>query len=103
MRDNGIVAWHRWAGESSSTSENEMHCIDPATPFLKNSLGTLQANGGIGGQIGRFLAGGTGGTGYPEEPDTGFFAITERQVDKVRDRFRNKLSVPGAQPDNTRP
>ena len=105
MRDNGIVAWHRWAGESGTTSENEMHCIDPATPFLKNRLGQLKANQKIGGQIGSFLRGETGG-GYPDEPDTGPFAITggpKGQKTKVRNRFFNKFSVLGAQPDNVDP
>ncbi|MEO6907952.1 MAG: Ig-like domain-containing protein [Abditibacteriaceae bacterium] len=102
MRDHGIVAWHRWAGESASTSENEMHCVDPATPFIKHALGTLQSNGEISGQIGSFLNGGSGG-GYPTEPSTGNFAITQSQQDKVRNRFHHKLIVANAQGDNTQP
>ena len=107
MRDHGIVAWHRWAGEGDTTSENEMHCIDPATPFLKHALGShvKSRNDKIKGQIGSFLNRGTGG-GYPDEPQTGPFAITigkGEQTDKVRDRFFNPLVVPGAQPDNLSP
>lgn len=87
MRNRGIVAWHRWAGESDSTSENEMHCIDPATPIIKEKLRD---------QIDDFRFNkGTGG-GYP----TGDFPITKWQTDQVTTRYGNKLSVPNAKPDN---
>ena len=94
MRNSGIVAWHRWAGESSSTSENEMHCIDPASPFIKRSLNN---------QIDDFVDNGGVGGGYPAEPTTGDFAITLSQRNAVRARRDNKLTVPGAVPDNTTP
>ena len=99
LRDNGIVAWHRWAGEADSTSENEMHCIDPATPFLK---GDLQ------GQIGKFLlkgGKGTGGSSYPTEPvnpNDPFYAefhINVTQQNRVRDRRKHKIVVRGATGD----
>jgi len=96
MRDHGIVAWHRWAGEGQTTSENEMHCIDPATPFLKNVLG------GAKGQIVSFTNRGTGG-GYPSEPPTGNFAITDPQITAVKYRLRHKQKVAGAIADNTTP
>ena len=46
LRNNGIVCWHRWAGEFNSNTaakevksvENEIHCVDPAAPFLKPYL-----------------------------------------------------------------
>lgn len=96
MRDHGIVAWHRWAGESGTTSENEMHCIDPATPFLKNYLQV---------QIASFKAGGTGSSsgGYVSEPAKGPFAITLAQKDKVDFRLNHKFPVSGATPDNITP
>lgn len=93
MRNSGIVAWHRWAGETTSTSENEMHCIDPASPFIKISLNK---------QIDSFIDMGTGGA-YPPEPTSGDFAITEAQIDAVRRRRVNKLFVPGAVEDNKNP
>ena len=104
LRDNGFVAWHRWAGEEAKTSENEMHCIDPATPFLKNALEEVQ--------IPSFLAGETGGGGYPNEPPyisgkpdsaQNDFTITPTQKSRVKGRINNPLQVPGAQRDNLYP
>ncbi len=96
MRDHGIVAWHRWAGEGDTTSENEMHCVDPSMPFLKNALG------GAKGQIVSFTNRGTGG-GYPSEPPAGDFSITDPQITAVKDRLKYKQQVAGAVADNTTP
>lgn len=44
LRDSGFVCWHRWAGEFNpainkvNSVENEIHCIDPAAPFIKPYL-----------------------------------------------------------------
>lgn len=50
LRKAGVVAWHRWAGEynpasstynspaNESSEENEIHCIDPASPYIKQYL-----------------------------------------------------------------
>jgi len=108
LRDNGFVAWHRWAGEThKDTSENEMHCIDPATPYLKPSLGS-----GPRGQIASFLQSdgrGTGG-GYPSEPTNPksrfyyYFHISRTpQQDNVRLRLNNPYVVKDAHPDHTAP
>lgn len=105
LRYSGIVAWHRWAGESPSTSENEIHCVDPATPFLKNSL-QFQIR-----EFRRLDGKGTGSqTGsYPADPTNAndpayyYFHIYPGQKDKVKERFKNKLSVPGAVQDNITP
>lgn len=104
LRDNGYVAWHRWAGEAPSTSENEMHCIDPAMPFLKNKLANVQ--------IPEFLAGETGGSSYHPEPpydprksdaQQNKFAITPGQKQAVKKKLNNPRVVPGFQKDNVSP
>lgn len=79
--------------------ENEMHCIDPATPFLKGHLKEQIAlfllQGGIG----------TGGTTYPTEPTSSankFYAdfhIDITQQNTVRDRRKHKIVVPRATGD----
>lgn len=82
LRRQGIVAWHRWAGEDRNkdgnlaATENEIHCIDPATPYIKS---------GLRKQIGKFRNGGSGGTDYNPEPTNPAnpFAITRQQIDAV--------------------
>ena len=40
LRNAGIVCCHRWSlgADSKMQSENEVHCIDPACPFIKRYL-----------------------------------------------------------------
>lgn len=105
MRDQGIVAWHRWAGETGTTSENEMHCIDPSTPYLKNYLQF---------QIGEFLRSdgqGTGGRGYTPDPDPkkpylafwADFHIDPIQQDRVGWRRAHLYDKVGMERDNIKP
>ena len=81
MRNLGIVAWHRGAGEPGSV-ENEMHCIDPAMPGIKSPLTT---------QINSFISYGAGSSGYAPEPTdpSSPFAITTGQISAVKNRSNN--------------
>ena len=87
LRDSGIVAWHRWADEPGS-DENEMHCIDPATPFVKKPLKNgyyTRNNQQKKGQIKAFLDGETGGSSYLRD-----WTITPHQKSAVLDRATRK-------------
>ena len=69
LRNAGIVCWHRWVAEdtykASDMRENEMHCIDPASPYIKLSLQSQIANGQFS-----FMDGLYGGKHYL--PDFGY-------------------------------
>ena len=67
LRSNGIVCWHRWNGEPGSI-ENEIPCIDPAVPFMKQALQTQIDNPNYG-----YMEGGTGAQGG-YQPDFGYNA-----------------------------
>lgn len=89
MRTQGIVAWHRWAGEDNNkdgrlaSTSNEMHCIDPATPYIKS---------GLQSQTVKFKRRESGGSDYDPEPTNPAnpFAITAQQLNAVRFREGDK-------------
>ena len=89
LREQGIVSWHRWAGEdyngdgNLASVQNEMHCIDPAYHIIKSQLT---------GQITAFKNGQSGGKDYDPEPtdQSNPFAITPHQIDAVEFRERDK-------------
>ncbi len=89
LRHAGIVAWHRWVGEPGS-AENEIHCIDPAVPFIKTPLGnaTYKSNDqDKDGQILAFINGETGGSRYLID-----WEITTHQKAAVKYRATTKQS-----------
>lgn len=59
LRVGGFVAWHRWATASDPNSENEIHCIDPAVPIIKQQLRNQMSGYSIG------LPNAPNLTGYP--------------------------------------
>ena len=82
LREQGIVSWHRWAGEDYNgdgrlaSVQNEMHCIDPAYHIIKPALT---------GQIEAFKRKESGGRDYDPEPtdESNPFSITPHQRDAV--------------------
>jgi len=108
LRDRGIVAWHRWAGEDRDSNgnlasvQNEIHCIDPAYPYIKPQLNNDEEQTG---QVYKFIDKGSGGPDYnpePTDPDDPF-TITDEQVREVRKRATTMRGIykgiyPEAQP-----
>jgi hypothetical protein len=92
LRIKGFVAWHRWAGETTTTSENEIHCIDPILPYIKKQLayGTYINSRGVvtDGQILSFTKNGTGSPHYKTD-----FQIYENEINAVKARAAKQVTL----------
>jgi len=89
LRDRGIVAWHRWAGENHNNDnklasvQNEMHCIDPAYPWDPAHPSVPLIKSALLRQIAAFKNRSSGGNDYDPEPKNrkSLFMITDNQAD----------------------